>query len=145
MNWSPTFPTLNPFFIGLFPLPVFQDILLEFPRENTDFSIEKLLGVIETTAESRKPTISSSKKTSTKSSKKKARTTFTGRQIYELERQFDAKKYLSSSERQELARLLNVTETQVKIWFQNRRTKWKKTETEIKEKIVEKLLLGEEK
>ena len=60
-----------------------------------------------------KPSISTSRKTSTKSSKKKARTTFTGRQIYELERQFEAKKYLSSSERQELARLLNVTETQV--------------------------------
>ncbi|VDO27213.1 unnamed protein product [Onchocerca flexuosa] len=58
--------------------------------------------------------------------KKKARTTFTGRQIFELEKQFEKKKYLSSSERGELAKLLNVTETQVKIWFQNRRTKWKK-------------------
>ncbi|GMT06297.1 hypothetical protein PENTCL1PPCAC_28471, partial [Pristionchus entomophagus] len=58
--------------------------------------------------------------------KKKARTTFTGRQIFELERQFEQKKYLSSAERGEMARLLNVTETQVKIWFQNRRTKWKK-------------------
>ncbi|KAF8355281.1 ceh-9 [Pristionchus pacificus] len=58
--------------------------------------------------------------------KKKARTTFSGRQIFELERQFEQKKYLSSAERGEMARLLNVTETQVKIWFQNRRTKWKK-------------------
>lgn len=62
----------------------------------------------------------------TKSKKKKARTTFTGRQIFELEKQFELKKYLSSSERSEMAKLLNVTETQVKIWFQNRRTKWKK-------------------
>ncbi|XP_065165531.1 homeobox protein Hox-A2-like [Atheta coriaria] len=61
-----------------------------------------------------------------KSKKKKARTTFTGRQIFELEKQFEMKKYLSSSERSEMAKLLNVTETQVKIWFQNRRTKWKK-------------------
>ncbi|CAO1424269.1 unnamed protein product [Diamesa serratosioi] len=60
------------------------------------------------------------------SRKKKARTTFTGRQIFELEKQFEVKKYLSSSERTEMAKLLNVTETQVKIWFQNRRTKWKK-------------------
>uniref|UniRef100_T1HI39 Homeobox domain-containing protein n=1 Tax=Rhodnius prolixus TaxID=13249 RepID=T1HI39_RHOPR len=44
--------------------------------------------------------------------KKKARTTFTGRQIFELERQFEIKKYLSSSERSEMAKLLNVTETQ---------------------------------
>ncbi|KAL8586437.1 hypothetical protein ACOMHN_023052 [Nucella lapillus] len=60
--------------------------------------------------------------------KKKARTTFTGRQIFELEKQFEQKKYLSSAERAEMASLLNVTETQVKIWFQNRRTKWKKQE-----------------
>lgn len=45
--------------------------------------------------------------------RKKARTTFTGRQIFELERQFECKKYLSSSERSELAKLLGVTETQV--------------------------------
>ncbi|XP_043286185.1 zinc finger CCCH domain-containing protein 18 [Venturia canescens] len=58
--------------------------------------------------------------------KKKARTTFTGRQIFALEKQFEKKKYLSSSERVDMAKMLNVTETQVKIWFQNRRTKWKK-------------------
>ncbi|XP_022258590.1 homeobox protein HMX3-like, partial [Limulus polyphemus] len=58
--------------------------------------------------------------------RKKARTTFTGRQIFELEKQFEIKKYLSSSERATMAKLLNVTEQQVKIWFQNRRTKWKK-------------------
>ncbi|CAH1277534.1 BARHL1 [Branchiostoma lanceolatum] len=61
-----------------------------------------------------------------KPKKKKARTTFTGRQIFELEKQFEVKKYLSASERADLAALLNVTDTQVKIWFQNRRTKWKK-------------------
>ncbi|EDO30882.1 predicted protein, partial [Nematostella vectensis] len=60
--------------------------------------------------------------------KKKARTTFTGRQIFELEKQFEAKKYLTATERSDMASLLNVTETQVKIWFQNRRTKWKKQE-----------------
>nr|XP_054766240.1 homeobox protein HMX3-like [Lytechinus pictus] len=65
---------------------------------------------------------------SNKEKKKKARTTFSGRQIFELEKQFEVKKYLSASERAELASLLNVTDTQVKIWFQNRRTKWKKTE-----------------
>ncbi|XP_055930673.1 homeobox protein Hox-B5a-like isoform X2 [Argiope bruennichi] len=63
-----------------------------------------------------------------KAKRKKARTTFTGRQIFELEKQFEIKKYLSSSERADMAKLLNVTETQVKIWFQNRRTKWKKLE-----------------
>lgn len=60
--------------------------------------------------------------------KKKARTTFTGRQIWELENTFREKKYLTSVERNDLAQLLNVTDCQVKIWFQNRRTKHKKLE-----------------
>ena len=47
--------------------------------------------------------------------KKKARTTFTGRQIFELEKQFEQKKYLSSAERAEMASQLAVTETQVSI------------------------------
>jgi len=45
--------------------------------------------------------------------RKKARTTFTGRQIFELEKQFEHKKYLSTSERAELARSLGVTDQQV--------------------------------
>lgn len=45
--------------------------------------------------------------------RKKARTTFTGRQIFELEKLFEVKKYLSSGERADMAKLLNVTETQV--------------------------------
>ena len=47
------------------------------------------------------------------SKKKKARTTFSGKQIYELERKFEAKKYLTATERSDLATLLHVTETQV--------------------------------
>ena len=48
--------------------------------------------------------------------KKKTRTTFTGKQIFELEKKFEDKKYLSSIERSQMAALLTVTETQVKIW-----------------------------
>ena len=47
--------------------------------------------------------------------KKKVRTTFTGRQIFELEKMFESKKYLSSSERADMAKLLNVTEQQVSV------------------------------
>ena len=54
--------------------------------------------------------------TNTQKKKKKARTTFTGKQIFELEKKFEDKKYLSSTERAEMATLLTVTETQVKIW-----------------------------
>lgn len=45
--------------------------------------------------------------------RKKARTTFTGKQIFELEKHFETKKYLSGNERMDLARKLSVTETQV--------------------------------
>ncbi|CAD5117774.1 DgyrCDS6518 [Dimorphilus gyrociliatus] len=67
-------------------------------------------------------------KASNKSSKKprKARTAFTDHQLNELEASFSRQKYLSVQDRMELASRLNLSDTQVKTWYQNRRTKWKR-------------------
>ena len=57
---------------------------------------------------------------------RKARTVFTIDQMATLEGKFARQKYLSVPDRLELAKELNLTEQQVKTWFQNRRTKWKR-------------------
>ncbi|KAL4231511.1 Ventral anterior homeobox 1 [Mactra antiquata] len=57
---------------------------------------------------------------------KRARTTFSPDQLFELEREFQRNQYLVGKERTDLAKRLRLSETQVKVWFQNRRTKYKR-------------------
>ncbi|EFO82683.1 CRE-CEH-31 protein [Caenorhabditis remanei] len=57
---------------------------------------------------------------------RKARTIFTDKQLQELENTFEKQKYLSVQDRMELAHRMGLTDTQVKTWYQNRRTKWKR-------------------
>ncbi|EDW61392.2 homeobox protein ceh-30 isoform X1 [Drosophila virilis] len=61
--------------------------------------------------------------------KKRPRTAFSAAQIKALETEFERGKYLSVAKRTALAKQLQLTETQIKIWFQNRRTKWKRKYT----------------
>lgn len=58
--------------------------------------------------------------------KKKQRPLFSTHQIQTMEKEFTKCRYVTESRRTELSSELNLTETQVKTWFQNRRTKSKK-------------------
>lgn len=62
-----------------------------------------------------------------KKDSKKGRATFSGNQIDELEKAFQTTQYLTNSERSRIAERLSLSENQVKIWFQNRRTKCRRT------------------
>ncbi|XP_019333534.2 homeobox protein Nkx-3.2 isoform X1 [Alligator mississippiensis] len=86
------------------------------PREEEDGGgkCEKLLSAGEEEAAAPKPR------------KKRSRAAFSHAQVFELERRFNHQRYLSGPERADLAASLKLTETQVKIWFQNRRYKTKR-------------------
>ncbi|XP_037617723.1 homeobox protein engrailed-1-B-like isoform X2 [Sebastes umbrosus] len=65
------------------------------------------------------------KKSSTKEDKR-PRTAFTAEQLQRLKTEFTANRYITEQRRQSLAQELNLNESQIKIWFQNKRAKIKK-------------------
>ncbi|XP_063859003.1 homeotic protein empty spiracles-like [Scylla paramamosain] len=61
---------------------------------------------------------------------KRIRTAFSPSQLLKLEQAFEKNQYVVGAERKQLAQSLNLSETQVKVWFQNRRTKHKRVQQE---------------
>ncbi|KTF83302.1 hypothetical protein cypCar_00028487 [Cyprinus carpio] len=70
---------------------------------------------------SRKP-----KKTNPTKEDKRPRTAFTAEQLQRLKNEFQNNRYLTEQRRQALAQELGLNESQIKIWFQNKRAKIKK-------------------
>ncbi|WKY16048.1 hypothetical protein Q1695_001046 [Nippostrongylus brasiliensis] len=108
--------------------------LLESSNDKSDTSVDKDQSTTsrpDTPESGCSQVRSSPNDTSPLGSKKarKARTIFTDKQLQELESTFEKQKYLSVQDRMDLAQRMGLTDTQVKTWYQNRRTKWKRQAT----------------
>ena len=76
--------------------------------------------------------------------RRKSRTAFTNQQIYELEKRFLCQKYVTSTDRDQIAASLGMTNSQVITWFQNRRAKLKRDLEELKADVTAAKTLGTE-
>ncbi len=76
------------------------------------------------------PELSTDESSEVSGKKRRRRILFSKTQTFELERCFRQQRYLSAPEREHLAKVLQLTPTQVKIWFQNHRYKVKRARAE---------------
>ncbi|EDO42702.1 predicted protein [Nematostella vectensis] len=76
--------------------------------------------------------------------RRKPRTCFTNRQIIELERRFMYQKYLSPSDRDDIAMALGLPGAQIITWFQNRRAKMRRDVEELKSDVKASSILSSE-
>ena len=67
---------------------------------------------------------------------KRLRTSFTNNQLFKLEEQFASRQYMVGKEREYFAKRLGLEDVQVKVWFQNRRTKWRKQQRELEKQTL---------
>ncbi|KAI7801512.1 T-cell leukemia homeobox protein 3 [Triplophysa rosa] len=111
-------------------VPTLGSLCFPWMDNNRRFSKERLPALIPFTVTRR---IGHPYQNRTPPKRKKPRTSFSRVQICELEKRFHRQKYLASAERASLAKSLKMTDAQVKTWFQNRRTKWRRQTAEERE------------